>query len=902
MVLCADRWRSLATSRFLLPACLLITTVVRNADSQTVASSSMQKSQTPTMVAVRTHGGIHIDGRLDEPDWQHASADSSFTQSFPNPGAVPRQRTVVRVLYDNEALYVGIRAFDSHPDSIAAPLARRDSYGIYSDWLYFAIDSYHDRRTAFGFAVNPRGVQKDETLSNDNTEDLNWDGVWQVATTIDSLGWTAEFRIPLSQLRLGPERNGTERVWGFQVQRDIARYNERDAWAPYTSQSPGFVSSFGDLTGLRDVPIPARLDLIPYVSTRLTRAPGTSADPLYRRNDTEPSVGGDVNYGLPNGLTLTATVNPDFGQVEVDPAVVNLTAFETFFPEKRPFFLEGADAFQFGQTQTDASYNSQIFYYSRRIGRAPELTVPGSDIAHVDAPDRSTILGAVKLAGKTHGWTVGLMDGLTADETAQYVTTEGVRGTSTVEPLTNYAVARVQREFADGNSAVGGMFTATDRDVADTVVSDALRSRAFLGGIDFDHSWASRSWILSGYLTGSRVEGTPAAMRATQLSSTHYYQRPDASYLGVDTTRTSLTGHMAEFALAKRGKWFGSLDYKEVTPGFEINDLGFLSRADYRSVVPAIGYQSNDPGRIFRSYSITGASFDAWNFGKTLIRQNNTVIMNGTFNNLWAAGLEATDAPNQLSDELTRGGPLAMIPGLWSIDASVNSDSRKPFVASGELQYQHDAAGGFAEAANITLEARLGSVIDMSFGPTLTVNSSTDQYVETVADPLAVATYGHRYIFANLYQTTLSLDTRLNWTFTTKLSLQLYVQPFVSAGRYTSLKEFLAPRTRRFGVYGVDRGVVSRSEDGVYTIDPDATGPAPAFGLDDPNFNIRSLQGDAVLRWEYRPGSTIFFVWQQQRNGVAPIGDFNLGRDVGDVFRVSPTNIFLLKATFWIGK
>lgn len=866
------------------------------------ARSNVSATVARTMTAVRTTGPIRIDGKLDEPDWQRAHATDDFVQSFPNPDAPPRLRTEVRVLYDNNALYVGIRAFDDHPDSIAAPLARRDSYGIYSDWLYFAIDSYHDHRTAFGFAVNPRGVQKDETLSNDNTEDLNWDGVWQVATTIDSLGWVAEFRIPLSQLRLGPVTKDAERVWGFQVQRDIARYHERDNWSPYTAESPGFVSSFGELTGLRGIPVPERLDLLPYVSTKLTRAPGTNADPLYRRNDGKPSVGGDLNYGLPNGLTLTATVNPDFGQVEVDPAVVNLTAFETFFPEKRPFFLQGSDVFQFGQTQNDASYNSQIFYYSRRIGRAPELGVPGSNVAYADAPDQSTIFGAVKVTGRTHGWTVGLMDGITSEETARYVTTTGAQRTSTVEPLTNYAVGRLQRQFDDGNTAIGGMFTATNRDVADTVVRDALRSRAFLGGIDFDHSWDSRNWILSGYVTNSRVDGTPAAITATQLSSTHYYQRPDAAYLGVDTTRTSLSGHMAEFALAKRGQWFGSLDYKEVTPGFEINDLGFLSRADYRSVVPAIGYQANDPGRIFRSYSITGASFDAWNFGNTLIRQSNTVIMNGTLNDLWAAGLRATYAPDQLSDELTRGGPLAMIPGLWSLDASASSDSRKPVIVSTELQYQHDKAGGLARGANIAVDVRPNAVLHVSFAPTLSVTNSTNQYVETIPDPLATATYGRRYVFAELHQTTLSLDTRLDWTFSTNLSLQLYAQPFVSAGRYTSFKQLHASRTRQFDVYGSNYGAISRSQAGIYTIDQDGIGPAPSFELSDPNFNIRSLQGDAVLRWEYRPGSTIFFVWQQQRNGTEPFGDFGLTRDVSSVFREPPTNVFLVKATIWLGK
>jgi len=870
------------------------------------ATPTTNVTRVRTADAMRTHGRIDIDGKLDESDWQTAPVATRFTQSYPNPGATPRQRTEVRVLYDNTSLYVGIRSFDNHPDSIARPLARRDSFGIYSDWVGFSIDSYHDRRSSFGFAVNPRGVQKDEMISNDNSEDLNWDGVWQVATAVDSLGWTAEFCIPLSQLRLGPVKEGVDRIWGFQVSRDIARYHERDVWSPFTSQSPGYVSSFGDLAGLRDIPVPSRLDLLPYVSGRLTRAPGSSANPLFRRNDITPSVGGDLNYGLPNGLTLTATVNPDFGQVEVDPAVVNLSAFETFFPEKRPFFLEGSDVFQFGQTQVDASYNSQIFYYSRRIGRAPQLSVPRSDVAYVDAPNESSILGALKITGRTHGWTVGLMDGVTDEETARYVTTSGTRGTSTVEPLTNYAVGRLRRDFNDGNTAIGGMFTATNRSVADTVVRDALRSRAFLGGLDFDHSWSSRNWIVSGYATASRVDGTPAAITATQLSSAHYYQRPDASYLGVDSTRTSLAGHMAEVALAKRGKWFGSLDYKEVSPGFEINDLGFISQTDYRSVVPAVGYQSNEPGRLFRQYSLTAASFDAWNFGNALIRQSNTVIGNAVFNSLWTAGLQATYAPDQLSDQLTRGGPLALIPGLWSLDAYVGSDSRKPASVTTELQYQHDAAGGFAEAANITLDVRPTSALHVSFGPAFSITSSSNQYVRSVSDSLALATYGIRYIFANLHQTTLSLDTRLDWTFSTTLSLQLYAQPFVSAGKFASFKELLAPRTRLYGVYDVAGGAggrtISRGADGVYTLDPDAGGASPSFQLSDPNFNIRSLQGDAVLRWEYRPGSTIFFVWQQQRDGVAPIGDFGFTRDVGEIFRETPTNVFLIKATFWLAR
>lgn len=873
----------------------------QDAHAQLTGADASHVQTAPTIAATRLNGELHIDGALDESAWATASATTTFTQSFPNPSAAPSQRTEVRVLYDNDALYVGVRAFDSHPDSIAAPLARRDALGVYSDWIGISIDSYHDRRTAVSFAVNPRGVKKDELISN-NTEDFNWDAVWQVATTIDSLGWTAEFRIPFSQLKFGIVSFGTDRVWGFEVQRDIARYKERDSWAPVTAESPGYVSSFGDLMGLRDIPVSERLELLPYASAKLTRAPGTSANPFFQRNDIKPSLGGDLTYGLPNGLTLTATVNPDFGQVEVDPAVVNLTAFETFFPEKRPFFLEGSDVFQFGQVQTNASYNSQIFYYSRRIGRAPQLTVPGSNVAYIDAPDQSSILGAMKIAGRTHGWTIGLMNGVTGKETARFMTTDGTRGTTPVEPLTNYAVGRVRRDFDDANSSIGGMLTTTNRSIANATMGNALRSRAFLGGIDFDHAWDARQWIVSGYITGSRVDGTPAAITATQQSSTHYYQRPDAPYLGVDTARTSLGGHMAEFAIAKRGKWFGSLDYKEVSPGFEINDLGYLSRADYRVIVPDVSFQSNDPGKIFRSYSIFSASFNAWNFGHTLIRQSNDVGANGTFNNLWSAGLQATYSPDQLSDQLTRGGPLALLPAQWKLDGSVSSDSRKAVIATGELQYQHDAAGGFASGVSLTLDARPNSVLHMSLGPTFGVTSSSNQYVQTVADPLATATYGQRYVFANLRQTTLSMDTRLDWTFSTNLSLQLYAQPFVSAGRYSTFKELLAPRSRDFNVYGIDSGTISRSDDGVYTVNPDNANSAPSFQLRDPNFNIRSLIGDAVIRWEYRPGSTIFFVWQQQRSDAQPIGNFDFNRDVGAIFREQPTNVFVVKATFWLAR
>jgi len=402
------------------------------------AAASTGTSAVRSMRASRLTGSISIDGKLDEPAWATATPSSDFTQSYPKVGAKPTDPTEVRVLYDDDALYVGVRMFDTRPDSIAAQLARRDASGIYSDWLHVMVDSYRDRRTSFRFSVNPRGVQKDVLEYDDNKgEDLNWDAVWEVATRIDSLGWTAEYRIPFSQLRFGSAQKGDERIWGFQVMRDVARRNERDSWSPWKTTDPGFVSLEGDLAGIVDIPTPRRFELMPYVSAKLTRAPGDPANPFYKANDAQPSGGADLKYGLPNGLTLTATVNPDFGQVEVDPAVVNLSAYETFFPEKRPFFVEGANIFNIGAISGGPSYGNQQIFYSRRIGRPPQRFVSGQ---FVDAPDATTIIGAGKLTGKVGAWTLGLLNALTAEEKARVIDASDVETKTPVEPLTNYFV------------------------------------------------------------------------------------------------------------------------------------------------------------------------------------------------------------------------------------------------------------------------------------------------------------------------------------------------------------------------------------------------------------------------------------------------------------------------------
>ncbi|HEY0994375.1 MAG TPA: DUF5916 domain-containing protein, partial [Gemmatimonadaceae bacterium] len=773
--------------------------------------------------------------------------------------------------------------------------------GIYTDWVHLIIDSYHDRRTAFRFSTSPRGVQKDVFTSNDGNEDLNWDAVWEVGTRIDSLGWVAEYRIPLSQLRFGGDAS-TDRTWGFQVQRDIARRNERDTWAPWTPNDGAFVSRFGDITGITGVKVPERLEITPYVSSTLTRAPGDASDPFYQHTENRPKVGGDLKYGLPGGLTLSATINPDFGQVEVDPAVVNLSAFETSFPEKRPFFLEGSDVFSFGQVVRHNDYGGHTFLYSRRIGRQPQLGVPGNT-AYADLPNQTTIAGAAKVTGKKGPWTVGILDAVTTEQRARVLTTGGLRYERPVEPLTNYFAGRVKRDFRRGATTVGAMLENTSRVVGDTTFAPLLRSGATFGGVDFEHAMKKRSWIASGFVGGSVVRGSQRAIAATQRTSAHYFHRPDSAALGLsyDITRTSLAGYIGEVALAKNGNTFASVALKTSSPGLELNDLGLQGRTGYSAISTLIGRRSNGAGRHLNSWTAYAYQNDAFNYGGRGIYHGYAASGHATFLNQWGVNGGVTYNADSYDDVLLRGGPEGKQPATWIGNLGVNTDTRRPVVGELSTSYAHDVLGGYQEQLQFSLDLRPRSNVHLNFGPSWTRLHDTEQLVRSVADPLATATYGRRYVLAALTQNTLSLDTRVDVTISPTLSFVMYAQPFVSAGSYGDFKELARPASYEFRRYGADQ-VRYDEANARYVIDPDGSGAAPGFTVGQPNFNVRSLRGNAVMRWDYRPGSSVYLVWQQERSGFAPIGDFEGRRDVNAIFRAVPTNVFLVKATYWIGK
>lgn len=838
---------------------------------------------------------LRIDGRLDEPVWGEAAPATGFTQFLPNPGAPPSQHTEARVLYDDETLYVGMRMYDTAPDSIAAQLARRDALGIYSDWAHVLIDSYNDNRTGFRFSVNPRAVKKDVLHFNDIREDLSWDAVWEVQTTTDSLGWTAEFRIPLSQLRFSTTE-GTQQRWGINFGREIARTDERVYWAAIRPNEGRFVSFSGTLAGLRDLQAPRRLELQPYTVTKYTRAPGEAENPFYQQNAFGASIGGDLTYGLTSDLTLTAAINPDFGQVEADPSVVNLTAFETFFPEKRPFFTEGSEIFEFGAAPGDA--DRQQLFYSRRIGRAPQRTVHVAD-GFVDSPDVAPILGAAKISGKTaDGWSIGVLNARTTRVAARVVDSLGVQRTESVEPLTNYLVARVSKDFGQGQTALGGIFTATNRQLEDEAV-EFFRSAAYVGGVDARHRFGDGNYEVRGRLVGSHIRGSETAIAQIQLSPANSFLRPDAEHLEFDSTRTSLTGWSAGASLHKIGgsNWGWDLSTGARSPGYEVNDLGFMPLADIAYGSGGLRYNQFQPNTMFRRWGVNGSLLSIWTLGGERVQTVADLNGNVQLLNFWNGFAGITHLFPALSTFELRGGPALVTPGRTTFSVGLSSDPRKPL--SLELNgsaFFEDETGGQTLNLQPAVNIRPSGRLELSLQPGIARSNNLLQYIQ------APQTNGQsHYVFGRLDQTTVSLVTRLSYTFTPGLSLQFYAQPFISGGDFSEFQEVVDSRAARFEdrfrTFTEDE-LRYNAEQGRYGVDLSGEGAADFF-FRDPEFNFKQLRSNTVLRWEYRPGSALFIVWSHGRTDLVPNGTFDLRADTGELFRTPGTNVLLLKLNYW---
>jgi len=851
--------------------------------------------------AVRAAESIVIDGRLEENVWQGPGAEG-FTQIDPKDGAPSSEPTRVWIAYDDKALYVAAACLDSEPEKILSRLGRRDA-DIDSDWFYFAVDPYDDKRSGYMFGVNPAGSIMDEVLSNDVSEDDTWDGVWEAKAAVDGRGWTVEMKIPFNQIRF-PARD--EYVWGVNFMRIIKRKHEKVTFSWVPKSDSAFVSRFARLDGIRGIKPGRNVEVMPYVVGQTQLRPAEEGNPFETGHRTLGNAGFDLKAGLKSNLTLDATVNPDFGQVEVDPAVINLSAYETYYQEKRPFFIEGASLFTgFGKgglyLNANVNWPQPRFFYSRRIGREPQGYV--TEDGDVRTPDRTTILGAAKVTGKLGGsWNVGFISALTAAEEAE-IDQAGTRLSQEVEPFTYYGVFRAQKEIQEGKSGFGLMTTAVMRDINSATLAGILNRNAFSLAAD---GWTfldrKRDWVVGGWFGGTRVEGTVEDITRLQMSSTHYFQRPDATHVSVDTTATSLSGWGGHFSLAKQnGNFLFLASAGALSPGFDPNDAGYQSSgSDIVQLQALPGYQWTKPGKVFQNVTLIAAAVRNYDFGGNNIYNGELFQVQGKFRNFWDFSLMAIYMPWTLSNSRTRGGPLTLTPWAYEIDGGLSTDSRRPVVLEAEGYYGRQPAAGSEWTGQLSVRWKARPNLSLSIGPTLAFEKNDIQWVRNVEDGTATATYGYRYVFARIDQKVVGSEIRVDWTFTPRLTLQAYLQPYLAVGTYGAFKELARPRSFDYAVYGAAGGASTiEYADVVYTVDPDgAAGPAAPFTLDNPDFNYKSMRGTIVFRWEYRPGSLIYFVWTQNRADYANPGNLRLWRDLGDLFSAPGNNIFLLKISY----
>ena len=844
--------------------------------------------------AVRRSGPIELDGRLDDAAWQAAPVQGDFWQQVPKEGVTPKHRTEFRVVYDDDAIYVGIRAWDVDRRAIRALLHRRDQVSD-ADWVGVMLDSYHDRRTAFGFGLNAAGVQRDVLLYDDVAEDLSWDAVWTGAAAIDADGWTAELRIPLGQLRFAA---GDVQQWGLQVMRHVGRDGEQTLWSPSPRERRGFVSNFGVLDGLAGLAPRRRLEILPYATAGVIATADADVDPFRDPLDPRANAGLDVRLGLSSAMTLSATINPDFGQVEADPSEVNLTANETFFAEKRPFFVEGTEILRFGIGQGDGSGSSDALFYSRRIGAAPSVELDG---AYVDSPAGTTIYGASKISGKTAGgWSIGLLEAVTAEERGTADDGAGERTTAVVEPLTNYALARIKKDLRAGRTAIGAAVTDVARRLDGTGLADVLHDHAVSGGVELDHKFGEDDrWALSAKLAGTWVHGSPAAILDTQTQFRHLYQRPDAGHKEVDPTQTSLAGGAAVWSLERRGKrWTTAVGGDGRSPGFEANDLGFHGEVDYYVQWLWAQYRQDEAGERFNSWSINHNAWFVTTFGGEVLNAGGNINANAQFASFWnvwgGVGFEGV----MLDPSALRGGPALAVDPYVNGWGGVASDGRKAvsFEAGWNLsRTPSDDSFRGSTFAGVNIQAR--SNLELFLGPSYGVASNGTQYVDELADEAGRP----HYVFARIRQKTLALTIRGAWTFTPDLSLQVYAQPFLAAGAYEDLKQASSTRADRyedrFDEYGPRR---LRRDGDVYLVDDDLDG-ATDYAFDVPDFDFRELRSTVVLRWQYRPGSAVFLIWSHGRSDDGLDGHLRLGRDLRSLADAPGEHAVMLKANYWLG-
>jgi len=837
-----------------------------------------------------------IDGSTDDEAWQKGHWTGEFSQFEPYNGNTASQKTEFKILCDDNNIYVAIKAYDNSPDSIIRRIARRDNAD--GDYVGIAFDSYHDLRTGFLFIVNAAGVKGDQIMSGDGqNEDSTWDPIWYSGTKIYDWGWSAEMKIPLTQLRFKIAEGG---IWGLEVFRQIARNQELSFWQHIERNASGLIHNFGEVTGFASLKPRKQADITPFAVTSVENYEKTEGNPFATGRDYKFNGGIDGKFGVTNDMTLDLTINPDFGQVEADPSEVNLTAYETFFKEKRPFFIEGKNITSFGTGIGDGDLGNDNLFYSRRIGRAPQHEADVEDNEYVNSPRTSSIIGAIKLTGKTaDGLSLGIIEALTSEEKAT-IDSLGERSVQTIEPMTSYFVARVIKDFNSGNTIVGGAYTNTSRFLSNTGINDLVKN-ANTAGFDFTQYFKEKNWTFSANVAVSNLNGSTEAISDLQTAPVHYYQRPDADYVNYDPERTSLNGTGGNIQFGKvGGDWNFMLFGIWKTPGFDLNDVGYLQSADDFTAVAWSGYSFNKPFSIFRRININFNQWNSWDFGGNHLQTGGNINGYTQFTNLWSLNFGANLNGNGISNGALRGGPSMKTMGNISYFAGISSNE------SAKLSFELflNANRGFENHSNaLHLEGGVtfkpGKSISLTASPSLSTRYSETQFVSK-----AYSGDERVYILGTLEQKIAMMSLRLNYNITPELTIQYWGQPFFASMNYKDYKVVTSPHAEsfedRFHIFG-NSEISYNSVDDCFDIDENNNGETD-YSFDDPEANVDVFLSNLVVRWEFNPGSTVYLVWSQTRDYYDGDGKFALGNNINNLFSENkPYDVFLVKFTYRFG-
>ncbi|MEE9167478.1 MAG: DUF5916 domain-containing protein [Candidatus Neomarinimicrobiota bacterium] len=880
---------------------LFLMLLVANLTGGKLEDMDLEMPQSVNALRINTVS-IHVDGFLDDPAWQQEERASDFIQRDPLEGEAATERTEFLVLYDDEYVYIGLKAYDSEPNGIISILSRRDEQTP-SDWISVSLDSYDDHRTAFEFWLNPQGVKRDLRRYDDENLDVNWDAIWEGNSAIEEDGWSAEFKIPFRELRFS---NGGDHSWGIQVYRHISRKNEDDFWAFWPKDESGWVRHYGRLDNLVDIPRQRRVYFAPYTTGQYATARDYRTPVHPEMYDLGSNLGADLKLGITNNLTLDLTLNPDFGQVEADPAELNISAFESFFPEQRPFFVEGGNIYQFPLGIGDNPMGNNSLFYTRRIGRSPQHG-PSTEEGYVDIPMATTILGAGKLSGKTSsGWSIGALEAVTSEEHATIEYVDSPSEKEKVEPLTNYFVTRVQKDFREGKTTIGSIVTATNRQLDDPNLM-YLHRDAYSSGFDFSHLFSDDTYQFSTTIGITSVRGTSEAILNTQLSPNHRFQRPGAPHLDVDSTATRLSGFAGNIVLGKfKGeRWRGAMGGWFYSPGFDANDLGYNRNVDNSTQFIWVQYREDDPGKFIRRWTL---NFNAWTgftfaWFDELTDRGGNVNGNLTFMNYWSINGGIGVQGKGLNTTGLWGGPAMTEDPGRNIWFSVGSDYRKTLSAGANtsmggspesgVRYQNVSARFTWRPANyfsLTASSGLSNMHD---------TWSTWSDYEPIAD---VQSGEEHYVMAMLNRNTVSATVRFDVALSPTLTIQYYGSPFLTTGAYTDDKLVLEGKyqAKRFeDRFHVFTDVERDFDEDPYTYDTDNDGVAN-FELWNRDFNYKQFNSNLVIRWEYQTGSAIYLVWAQNMSDSVENGEFDVGRDLRNLFKASAEHVFLIKASYLV--